>query len=238
MLWRPIPMLFQYMFVGNVNLTEVILSFLAITVIITILLPIHEFAHAWSAYKLGDHTAKNYGRLTLNPFAHIDPLGAICMFLMPFGWAKPVPVVPYNASRKITQRQFIALTAAAGPVSNFLFALVFVIIGKIIAAASGDYGNEGIRWLLYFFFSTASMSIWLGVFNLIPVPPLDGSKILMFFLNNKAAYTFERHSRMLFWGLMAVLFLVPMPFNLLLWGMHFLTSAIMHLLDTMTFFIR
>ncbi len=160
-------------------------------IIIFKILPIHEFAHAWSAYKLGDNTAMYKGRLTMNPLAHIDPIGAICLLFTGYGWAKPVPINPLKFKH---YRRDIALTAMAGPLSNLIVAFVGTIGLQTVVAMNDSYEiRDGIIYyivgtndtpayyailLLYF---VVVVNIGLAVFNLIPVPPLDGSRILSYF---------------------------------------------------------
>lgn len=160
-------------------------------IIIFMILPIHEFAHAWSAYKLGDNTAMYKGRLTMNPLAHIDPIGAICLLFTGYGWAKPVPINPLKFKH---YRRDIALTAMAGPLSNLIVAFVGTIGLQTVVAMNDNYEiRDGIIYyvvgtndtpayyailLLYF---VVVVNIGLAVFNLIPVPPLDGSRILSYF---------------------------------------------------------
>jgi Zn-dependent protease len=152
--------------VPNFDLT----SLLAKTVILLVALPIHEFSHAFVAYRLGDDTAARMGRLTLNPLRHLDPLGSLMIFFVGFGWAKPVPVNPYNLRHG--PRGGYALVAAAGPASNlFLAALVAVLwrLGLFGAASSN---------VLQFAFIFMSINVSLCLFNLIPLAPLDGSGVL------------------------------------------------------------
>jgi Zn-dependent protease len=142
----------------------------------------HEFSHAWSAYELGDATAARQGRLTLNPIAHIDPLGLILLLLVGFGWGKPTPVNPYNLRNG--PRRGNALVAAAGPVSNFFFAAVAALplrLGLVDSIASFDSidsatGAEIVGLFLAF---TMWINVILGVFNLIPIHPLDGFKVAL-----------------------------------------------------------
>ncbi|MCL1831676.1 MAG: site-2 protease family protein [Oscillospiraceae bacterium] len=217
-LWRPIPMLLY----GNHEAIDIMMSFFTVTAIIIVLLPFHEFAHAWAAYKLGDNTAKNQGRLTLNPFVHIDPLGALCMLIFPLGWAKPVIVDPRNASRKVTMRGFMALTALAGPVSNILMSFILVIIVRLIILFGGS--GDMVYWAVRALSSMAWISVYLAVFNLIPIPPLDGSKVLFFFLNDRAAHWFERNSNII---RMALLLSLIWDNNPLFKGMYYVSYTIM-----------
>jgi len=140
--------------------------FLIIAVAIIFALVIHEFFHAWMAYYLGDNTAKDQGRLTINPLVHLDPFGTILLFIVGIGWGKPVPFNPYNLRN---QKWGPALVALAGPASNFGLA---VTVGLILRFA--DISNPYFAFFLSFF---VWINLILGVFNLMPVPPLDGSHI-------------------------------------------------------------
>lgn len=167
--------------------SEDILTYLVRGFIIFLILPLHEYAHAWTAKKLGDDTAEYEGRLTLNPIAHIDPFGALLLLFTGFGWAKPVPVNPLRFKHKVTMRGGMALTAAAGPISNLLAALVGTVIFRIWEGLTiiGDFASaySGIVTMLLMDF--VMINVGLAVFNLIPVPPLDGSKVLFYFLGSK-----------------------------------------------------
>ena len=173
-------------FVSSINeiLARLIVLFTAITV--------HEYAHGYVAYKLGDPTAKYAGRLSLNPMSHLDPIGALCMVLCGFGWAKPVPVNPmYFKDRKRDS----ALVSLAGPLSNIALALVSAVLAAlyfsfIYMKFPGNFAAEfGFDVLL----QLAALNIGFAVFNLIPFPPLDGSKILGAFLSNENYYKFMRY---------------------------------------------
>ena len=164
--------------------------------IIFLILPLHEFAHAWAAYKLGDDTASYQGRMTLNPLAHVDPIGAVLLLFTGFGWAKPVPIDPRKFNRKHSMRFGVAITALAGPLSNLIAALIGMILLQffMLSGAYRDfliayYANSGaltggamIYYILSFFIH---INIGLCVFNLIPIPPLDGSKIVGYFTSGK-----------------------------------------------------
>jgi len=155
-------------------------GFLLITPPILFSLTIHEFAHAWTANRLGDPTAKELGRLTLNPLAHIDILGLLMLYLVHLGWAKPVPVNPYNFKNP---RKDMMWVAAAGPISNIILAF---ILGLFIRSLSNSgisfdsYSFSGI--LIYMLVFGFIINLVLAFFNLLPIPPLDGSKILRGFL--------------------------------------------------------
>lgn len=154
-------------------------------------LTVHETCHGLAALALGDPTAKSMRRLSLNPLRHIDWLGLALMFTVGFGWAKPVPVNP-NYFRK--PKQGMAVTALAGPVSNLLLALLFLGFSKVIYlyAPYSEGMNVLFEWCLY---TVTPLSVGLGVFNLLPIPPLDGSKILAVVLPDGAYETLMRYER-------------------------------------------
>jgi len=143
----------------------------------------HEYAHAWTATKLGDLTSKVNGRLTLNPLKHIDPLGALCMILFKFGWSKPVPINEYNFENRTRDT---ALVSFAGPISNILLLFAISLLNSIIKPTGNFY---------VFFVTFAMVNIVLAIFNLLPIPPLDGHKIVRAFLPQKARYYWENLER-------------------------------------------
>ena len=143
---------------------------------IVLCLSIHESAHGGAAYLLGDRTARDSGRVTLSPLAHIDPIGFLCLLLFGFGWARPVPV---NITNFKNRRWGMALTALAGPLSNFVTAFIAYCLYFVVRM----HGSSAFLWSLAQFLAiVASMSVGLGVFNLIPVHPLDGSRVLDAFM--------------------------------------------------------
>lgn len=144
---------------------------------------IHEVSHGWVASWFGDNTARYSGRLSLNPRDHLDPIGTLCLFLFGFGWAKPVPV---NYNNLTPQRQGILCVALAGCVSNIIIATISLFILKVFLAYSTH------SYLGIFLLTLARINIILGAFNLIPLPPLDGSKILFSFLSFKGQMLFAR----------------------------------------------
>lgn len=173
---------------------------LSTLVVIFLTLPIHEFAHGFAASKLGDPTPRYQGRLTLNPLAHIDYIGAACILLVGFGWAKPVPVdMRYFKKPK----QGMAITALAGPVSNLLLAMLLLLGARITIAHYVD--TAFCSGLLNFLAMTAYMSVGLGLFNLIPISPLDGSKVLFAFLPDRAYMTLMRYEK---YGMLVLFVLV------------------------------
>ena len=151
----------------------------------------HETCHGLAAYALGDPTAKRMHRLSLNPLRHIDWMGLLMMVTLGFGWAKPVPVDPRYFRKP---KQGMALTALAGPVSNFLLALLLLLIARgefLRAVTTGSFSGTWFSFLV----DTASLSVGLGLFNLVPIPPLDGSKVLAVLLPDRAYNWLMRYER-------------------------------------------
>lgn len=155
------------------------LIFLAFLVAILYVLTVHEFSHALVAFLAGDQTAKAEGRLTFNPIAHIDILGLVMLFFAGFGWGKPVPINPSNFHKP---RRDVLLVSLAGPLSNFISGIIFIFILKLVA----NYSSlTSANLLVNFLFILIIINFTLGIFNLIPIPPLDGSKILFSILPDK-----------------------------------------------------
>ena len=148
---------------------------------------IHEFFHAFVAYKLGDGSQKALGRLTLDPIKHIDPIGFLCIILCGFGWGKPVSIDDSNFKNR---QKGVMLVSLAGPLSNLLLALLFVIILKILIMTVVNSSVGGI--LFNMFVLTIQFNVIFSVFNMIPLPPFDGSKVLYYFLPYKAKQVFEK----------------------------------------------
>ncbi len=178
--------------------TSTLIEFLYVIPCVLIALTFHEFAHGYMAYKLGDPTAKNLGRLTLNPLKHLDPIGAICMLLFHFGWAKPVPI---NSRYFKKPRRDMALTAAAGPIMNFILAFLGVLIYRLLYKLFVAFppSSEFVYYLQYSALTLFSyfhmLNLSLGIFNLIPLPPLDGSRIFYIFLPPKWYFGIMKYER-------------------------------------------
>lgn len=184
-------------YISNPNaLIGILLSAPGVLVAITF----HEFAHGYAAYKLGDNTAKNEGRLSLNPLNHLDPIGTLLLLVAGFGWGKPVNVNPRNYTRKISMEKGEAIVSLAGPLMNFILAVIFTLIYFAVykfAGSSFVLSNIG-GIIMLLISSTISINIGLGVFNLIPLPPLDGSKIIMPFLPYKAKEFFINNEQIFY----------------------------------------
>ena len=162
------------------------------------IMPIHEYAHGWAASRLGDPTALRSGRNTFNPAAHIDPMGALCIVLVGFGWAKPVPVNPlYFKHRK----RDMALTAAAGPASNLLLALLSAVLYNILYLL----GVRSDATVLVFYY-LITLNVSLAVFNLLPIPPLDGARIFAWVLPERVSWWVARYERIIMIVLMVAVF--------------------------------
>ena len=176
-----------------------------------IALTVHEYCHGYAAYRLGDNTAKNMGRLTLNPIKHIDPYGAICMVLFHIGWAKPVPV---NARNFKDPKKGFAITAAAGPASNlilgFFSALIYLVVFALVrdlTFTSKTFGYLLISNTLSFLYIFHSINIGLGLFNLLPIPPFDGSRLLNVFLPPKTYFAIMKYEKQIYIGVLVWLLL-------------------------------
>ena len=178
-------------------LTNLLLSVVPALLCITL----HELAHGYVAYRLGDDTAKRAGRLTLNPLRHIDIMGLIMMVVLKFGWAKPVPV---NMWKFKNPKKGMAITAAAGPIANLLIALVFLFLYGFLFALLHRPGRS-LNWLLEMLYITAYLSVALAIFNIIPIPPLDGSKVLFSCISDRSYTKLMYYER---YGMIILLVLV------------------------------
>lgn len=177
------------------DFSMVVAQILSVLFIVIFILPLHECAHGLIAVKLGDSTPKYDKRLTLNPLASIDPLGALALLLFGYGWAKPVQVNPRNFRNP---KRDMAIVALAGPVSNLLAALVGALIFMPVSLYMPD--NVVRDFLRAFLSSYVGVNVSLAVFNLIPIPPLDGSRIVSAFLSDRAMYSYYRYQNFLMMG--------------------------------------
>ncbi len=153
---------------------------------ILLALTFHEFMHGYVAYRLGDTTARDQGRLTFNPIAHLDPIGTLMIFLVHFGWAKPVPVNPYNLN---DPKKDLVYISAAGPLANLSLALISGLLLRVVRGGALSFAEMSIQQPVYtMLFFSLQINIALAFFNLLPIPPLDGSKILRGFLRPDQEY--------------------------------------------------
>ncbi len=174
------------------NWLQVLSSLSVVAVLLLIALPLHELAHALTAKWLGDDTAERLGRVTLNPLAHLDVFGSLLILLAGFGWAKPVPVNPYRL--RPSARAGMALVAVAGPLTNLLLAVVGALLFRIAGATGALQVGFG-GWLSSFLSALVIFNVLLALFNLIPVPPLDGSRLLALVLPDQAQPLIEMLER-------------------------------------------
>lgn len=180
--------------VGFISFIQYVISAL---IVIFLTMPVHEWAHGFVAFKLGDPTPRYLGRLTLNPLAHIDYVGALMILLFGFGWAKPVQV---NSRYFKNPKWGMAITAFAGPLANIIVAFISLLIafGIIYTTTWLSYSVIWLNFILSVFIFIAQINISLAVFNLIPIPPLDGSKLLSALLPNRIYYRIMQYERYFF----------------------------------------
>lgn len=192
----------------NGNIREFLISVLLSLPIVFLALSVHETAHGYVAYKLGDPTARNLGRLTLNPIKHIDPIGFICMLLCGYGWAKPVPV---NTRYFKKPKRDMALTGLAGPLSNLILAIVFALLYRLEFVAIEFFPpTSALAVNIYYFLEIflllgINLNITLAVFNLIPCPPFDGSRIFLVFLPTNLYFKIMKYEQYIYIALMIAL---------------------------------
>ena len=207
-------MLFRILNQSSLSMGQKLTYILILAFCVLFSLSVHEFSHGLAPYAVGDKTAKYSGRLSLNPLAHLDPFGAICLFLFGFGWAKPVPVNPWNFKNK---KGGMILTALAGPFSNFLLAFIAMVIYTLLGGLRFSSASFGFTLASVFYelaYYMIMINLGLGLFNLIPIPPLDGSKVLTAILPERTYFKLMDYER---YGFIILIILINTPiFNSLL----------------------
>ncbi len=212
---------------SNMDLFDILVK----AIVLITAIPAHELAHGWVAKKLGDPTASSMGRLTLNPIAHIDPFGAIMLLVTGYGWAKPIPV---NVKYFKNIKRDMALVAIAGPLVNFLLAFVFMIAFKILIIATATTANvsNAVLAVSEIMSSMIVINIGLAVFNLLPLPPLDGSRLLTALLPKKLYFAFLKYERFV---MIALLLLLMVGFLSL--PIAIASNAVLGFMDSITGFL-
>ncbi len=200
-------------------------------VILLTAFPIHEYAHGYIAYKLGDDTAYLQGRLTMNPLAHLDLIGSLCMLLCGFGWARPVPVNPVRF-KKTSMKTGMALVALAGPLSNIIISFISYALYKTFFYLSYIANSEVMFYLTEVMSIICTVNIGLAVFNLIPIPPLDGSRIAFAIIPEKYYFRIMEYEQYIRIGLFALIF-----FGALDAPLSFVQNSLFKLFDLLTKFI-
>ncbi len=201
---------------GDLGLIGAVVYIISSLTVIFLTMPIHEFAHGFAAVKLGDNTPRWQGRLSLNPFAHIDYIGALCILLFGFGWAKPVQV---NGRNLRNPKRDMALVALAGPLANIALAFIALLLFYLLQVF---LVIPALSYVALIFYYIARINVGLSVFNLLPIPPLDGSRLLSALLPYKQYYALMRYERYIFIGLLALLYLGVLDIPL-----SYLSNAVM-----------
>ncbi len=191
---------------------------LIISAVATLLaLSLHEFSHALMANKLGDPTAKSLGRLSVNPLNHLDPFGTLCMIFFHFGWAKPVPI---NARNFKKPRRDFALTALAGPAANiitgFIVAFIYLVCANLFKYTGNGFLDNLMHNTLVFLYTLHFINIGLGVFNLLPIPPFDGSRLVNVILPPKTYFKIMKYERYIYIGVLVWLLLGTYVYRMLM----------------------
>ena len=214
------------------NFRDIIISLVFSMPIILLALSLHETAHGYVAYKCGDNTAYNLGRLTLNPIKQMDPTGFLCMLLLGFGWAKPVPI---NTRNFRNPKRGMALSALAGPLANAIMGLISAALLGIVRAFYYYLAFKGasrfvltcISYTSLLFQLSALYNLLFMAFNLIPIPPFDGSRIALAFLPPKTYFGLMKYERQIMFGMLIVLLLLSrMGFSPFSWIAHSLTDLV------------
>lgn len=207
-------------------MSETVLNYFIKALVLFTAVPVHECAHAWVAEKMGDDTGRQQGRITLNPFAHLTLWGSLMMVLVGFGWGKPVSVDPRNFKNP---KKGMVLTSLAGPASNFIMAFLAMIVYKMLGIMSIVNENDTMEMVAMVFLYITLINISLAVFNFLPIPPLDGSKIFNAVLPEKWYFTIMRYENIIFIVLIILLYsgLLDAPLS-------FLQNKVIDIMDFLT----
>ncbi len=200
------------------SLADILIELILILPVIMFALSLHETAHGYAAYKCGDMTAYHMGRLTLNPLRHLDPIGFLCMLVFGFGWAKPVPI---NTRNFTNPKRGMAISAAAGPLSNLLLGLIsaalygfFAALGAYLSYRSGSaFLVTAVGWTAVICELSAYMNLVFAVFNLLPIPPFDGSRLAFAFLPPRAYFGMMKYERQIMFGILIGLLVLSYLFD-------------------------
>lgn len=207
-------------------MNETVLDYMIKALVLFTAVPVHECAHAWAAEKMGDDTGRKQGRITLNPFAHLTLWGSLMMILVGFGWGRPVSVDPRNFK---DPKKGMVLTSLAGPASNFIMAFLAMIVYKVLVFLSINDESTIMINIAIVFKLVAFINISLAVFNFLPIPPLDGSKIFNSILPEKLYFSIMKYEHFIFIGLIILLYsgLLDTP-------LEFLRQKVYELMDILT----
>lgn len=210
---------------GQLDFSTAVIMVLVDLLVIFLILPFHEWAHAFAAYHLGDKNIKYRGRLSLNPLSHIDPIGALAIIFIGFGWAKPVEI---DARSFKNPKVGMGLSALAGPLANFVAALAggLILNGLWTFVPEFIYFNKFGSYILTFLSYYIVLNISLAVFNLIPIPPLDGSKILFMFLPDRWVYNFYKYEQFFSYALILLICFDILPVSTI---SSYVTEFVMYL---------
>lgn len=216
-------------FAGREPIMMVILSFFSTFVVLFLCFPLRAYCRGLVAKKLGDDSAERAGMLTLNPLAHIDPVGALCMCICCIGWSRFVPVNPTRC-RKISQKKAVILISLTGPVSLVVLGYIMMLIGKLVVGAAP--ASETLIWIFTGLIYAAQISVYLAVLNILPVPGFDGYNIVQWFLPHRVTYWIETHTQII-----NFVFFVLLISGVLDEPLSFLSGAVMRFLNFATGFI-
>lgn len=207
-------------------MNETVLDYFIKALVLFTAVPVHECAHAWVAEKMGDDTGRKQGRITLNPFAHLTLWGSLMMILVGFGWGKPVSVDPRNFKNP---KKGMVLTSLAGPASNFIMAFLAMIVYKVLALTGVVKDNSTMQMVAMVFLYVTIINISLAVFNFLPIPPLDGSKIFNAVLPEKWYFTIMRYENIIF-----IVLIILVYSGLLDAPLGFLQGKVIDIMDFLT----